>query len=49
MCNQMVDMDNHLSLFNHKEADTRSFVHVKHSIEEGKTKVLIKANGMTQI
>ncbi|KAK4304447.1 hypothetical protein Pmani_023602 [Petrolisthes manimaculis] len=43
VCNQMVNLG-YLSPCNHEEADTRIFVHVKHSTEEGKKHVLIKAN-----
>ena len=43
LCNFEANVDN-LAPCNHEEADTRIFVHVKHSVEKGHKVVLIKAN-----
>ena len=43
VCNLRVDLNN-LAPCNHEEADTRIFVHVRHSVEKGNKVVLVKAN-----
>ena len=34
-----------LTAYNHKEADTRLFVHARHAAAEGRTSAIIKSNG----